>query len=101
MKTRLHNSGVAAAKALVLSLTFALSSLTAWAGQDRTKPTTPGNFRVTAMTAYSVSVAWSPSSDNSGNFNYYLSGAYQVTPAILPKTATNHTFTALAPGNEY
>ena len=101
MKTRLHNSGVAAAKALVLSLTFALSSLTAWAAQDRTKPTTPGTFRVTAITAYTVTVAWSPSSDNSGNFSYYLSGAYQVTPAVLPKTATSHTFTRLFPGNQY
>src|ERR1043165_1455129 len=101
MKTRLHNSGVAAAKALVLSLTFALSSLTAWAGQDRTKPTTPGNFRVTAITAYTVTVAWSPSSDNSGNFSYYLSGAYQVTPAVLPKTAPSHAFTRLFPGNQY
>ena len=39
---------------------------------DCTKPTTPGNFRVTARTAYSVTVAWSPSTDNSGNFNYHL-----------------------------
>jgi chitodextrinase len=69
--------------------------------RDKTRPTTPGNFRVTATTAYTVTVAWSPSSDNSGNFNYHLSGAYQVTPVILPKTATSHTFTALAPGNDY
>jgi hypothetical protein len=47
----------------------------------------PGNFRVTATTACTV--------------NYYLSGYYSVTSAILPKTATSHTFTGLNPGNEY
>jgi len=79
-----------------------LGSFTAQAAlKDRTKPTTPGNFRVVSKTAYTITVAWNPSSDNSGNFNYHLSGAYHVTPAILPKTATSHTFTALAPGNEY
>jgi chitodextrinase len=56
---------------------------------------------MTAKTAYTVTVAWSPSTDNSGNFNYHLSGAYGVTPVVLPKTATSHTFTGLYPGNEY
>jgi hypothetical protein len=87
---------------MVLALVVALCASTASAAlKDRTKPTTPGNFRVTAKTAYTVTVAWSPSSDNSGNFNYYLSGAYGVTAVVLPKTATSHTFTALFPGNEY
>src|SRR5262245_2979690 len=51
------------------------------------RPPTPQNFRVTAQTAYTVTVAWSPPGNNSGEFNYYLSGAYGVTPAVLPKTA--------------
>jgi hypothetical protein len=62
---------------------------------------TPENFRVTAQTAYTVTVAWSPPRNNSGDFNYHLSGAYGVTPAILPKTATSHTFTRLHSGNQY
>lgn len=74
---------------------FAVLS-TAWAA----RPGTPRNFRVTAKTAYTVSVAWD-SSSGSGNFNYYLSGAYGVTPVVLPKTATSHTFTALYPINDY
>ena len=86
--------------ALVLALSMAFSALPATA-RDRSKPTTPGNFRVTGKTAYSVTVAWSPSSDNSGNFNYHLSGAHHVPPAILPKTATSHTFTNLYPSNDY
>jgi len=62
---------------------------------------TPENFRVTAQTAYTVTVAWSPPPNNSGDFNYYLSGAYGVTPAVLPKTATSHTFDRLHSGNQY
>jgi hypothetical protein len=54
-----------------------------------------------ATTAYTIAVAWDPAPASSTDFNYHLSGAYQVTPAILPKTATSHTFTALAPGNDY
>lgn len=64
-------------------------------------PPTPTNFRVTGVTAYTISVAWDAAPATSTDFNYYLSGAYNVTPAVLPKTATSHTFTALAPGNDY
>jgi len=102
MHTRRHTSPLAAPAAMVLALTMALApSVASAAGKDKTKPTTPGNFRITAKTAYTVTVAWSPSTDNSGNFNHYLSGAYGVTPVVLPKTATSHTFPALFPGNEY
>jgi chitodextrinase len=65
------------------------------------RPPTPEGFRVTGQTAYTVTVAWNPPRNNSGDFNYHLSGAYGVTPAILPKTATSHTFTRLHTGNEY
>ena len=112
MNTRLHRSPLTAHIAMVLALTLVLGSSTAFAGKrpgggsgggggTTAKPPTPTNFRVTAITAYTISVAWDPAPATSGDFNYYLSGAYHVTPAILPKTATSHTFTALAPGNEY
>ena len=65
------------------------------------RPPTPQNFRVTAQTAYTITVAWSPPPNNSGEFSYYLSGAYGVTPAVLAKTATSHTFTRLHSGNQY
>jgi chitodextrinase len=81
--------------ALVLGVTPAL------AARDRTPPTKPGNFRVTAKTAYTVTLAWNPSTDNSGNFSYHLWGAYGVTAVVLPKTATSYTFTGLYPGNNY
>jgi hypothetical protein len=112
MNTPLHRSPLAAHIAMILALTLVLGSSTAFAGKKggggsgggtgtTTKPPTPANFRVTAVTAYTISVAWDPAPAASGDFNYYLSGAYHVTPAVLPKTATSHTFTALAPGNEY
>ena len=115
-----HRSPLAAFTAtasLGLALAFILAASTAMAGRKPPspspspsatpppssggKPPTPTNFRVTAKTAYTISVAWDAAPSNSGDFNYHLSGAYRVTPAILPKTATSHTFTALAPGNEY
>ena len=84
-----------AATAVVLMMVLGSSTASA------RRPPTPENFRVTATTAYTVTVAWNPPGNNSGNFNYYLSGAYGVTPAILPKTATSHTFTRLHSGNQY
>jgi hypothetical protein len=84
-----------AATALVLIMVFGPSTASA------RRPPTPENFHVTAQTAYTVTVAWSPPRNNSGDFNYHLSGAYGVTPAILPKTATSHTFTRLHSGNQY
>jgi hypothetical protein len=89
--------------AVILALAFTCTSFTALgAGKDRTKPTKPGNFRVVSKTAYTVTLAWSSSTDNSGNFNYHLWGAYHVGPTvILPKTATSYTFTSLFPGNTY
>jgi hypothetical protein len=66
------------------------------------RPPTPQNFRVTATTAYTVTLAWDPAPANSGDFNYNLWGAYNVGPTvILPRTATSYTFTALFPGNTY
>jgi hypothetical protein len=115
MNTRLHRSPLAAHIAMILALTLVLGSSTAFAGKrtgggsgggggstgTTAKPPTPTNFRVTAKTAYTITVAWDPAPATSADFNYHLSGAYRVTPAILPKTATSHTFTALAPGNDY
>jgi chitodextrinase len=89
--------GAAHIAAMVLVVTVILGPSTASAR----RPPTPQNFQVTATTAYTVTVTWDPAPPNSGDFNYHLSGAYGVTPAILPKTATSHTFTRLHPGNQY
>jgi chitodextrinase len=71
----------------------------AFALGDKTKPTAPKNFRVTGVTPFSVSLAWSPSTDNSGKFTYRLfssagMGGGGIT-RTLPKTATSHTWTLM------
>ena len=64
-------------------------------------PPMPQKFRVTAVTAYTATVAWDPPKGNSGEFTYQLSGAYGVTPATLPKTATSYAFTSLHTNSQY
>jgi hypothetical protein len=84
-----------------LALILFAGSLTSEAA-DRTRPTTPGAFRVTRNTAYTVSLAWKPSTDNSGNLTYRLWGANGVGPTVvLPQTETSYKFTALYPSNSY
>ena len=86
---------------LVAAFALSLNPFKASAGSKGNLPT-PANFRVAAKTAYTVTLAWDPAPANSGDFNYYLWGAYNVGPTvILPKTATSYTFTALYPGNTY
>lgn len=75
-----------------LVLLLVISASPSLAAPDRTPPTTPGNFRVTGMTAYSVSFAWTPSTDNSGQFSYVICCAYNNL-ATVPKTATTYVFT--------
>jgi hypothetical protein len=70
-----------AAMALVLIMVLGPSTASA------RRPPTPENFRVTTVAAYTVTVAWNPPRNNSGNFNYHLSGAYGVT---LPSCPNGH-----------
>jgi chitodextrinase len=88
---------------LALAVMFVLP---AHAFFDRIKPTVPKNFRVTAVTPFSVSLAWSPSTDNSGRFTYRLSstkaGAGSGLTTVLPKTATSYTWrTLIFPATTY
>jgi Fibronectin type III domain len=100
--TWLHTSRFAVrSAAITLLLTLAFGPCLVLAASKGTLPT-PANFRVAAKTAYTVTLRWDPAPANSGDFNYYLWGAYNVGPTvILPKTATSYTFTALYPGNTY
>jgi chitodextrinase len=68
---------------------------------DRIPPTTPTNLRVSGVTAFSVTLAWNPSTDNSGNFSYRVrhSWGFEVT---VPKSQTSFTWTSnLESGNTY
>jgi chitodextrinase len=69
--------------------------------RDRTPPTTPTNLRVTSTTSYSVSLAWNPSTDNSGSFSYRIrhSWGYEAT---VPQSQTTFTWTTnLEPRQTY
>jgi chitodextrinase len=67
--------------------------------RDRTPPTPPTNLTVVATTTTSVSLAWGPSTDNSGTFSYYISGAGPAL--IVPQTQTSRTITGLLQGRTY
>ncbi len=70
-------------------------------GGDRQAPTTPTNLRVTGATAYSVSFAWNPSTDNSGSFVYRICCG-DNSSATVPAPASSYTFVGgVRPHNTY
>jgi hypothetical protein len=72
--------------------TFALAPSAADA-RDRRPPTAPTNLRVTGTTPYSVSLAWNPSTDDSGRLTYLICCAHSGKEWVSQST-TAHTFTA-------
>jgi chitodextrinase len=89
----------AALLALVLLL-LSFSPVIA-AGSDRKAPTRPTNLRVTGVTSYSVALAWSPSTDNSGVFSYKVRASYGQTWTV-PQTQTTFNWNfGLVPGHNY
>lgn len=61
--------------------------------RDRTPPSRPGNLTITATTAWSVSLSWGASSDNSGQFTYYVRCSNGHTVAV-PQSQTSVVFTS-------
>jgi fibronectin type 3 domain-containing protein len=87
-----------AALALVLTLVV-VSSVAASTRRDRTPPTTPTNLRVTSLSQTSVTLAWDPSTDNSGTFSYSV---YKDGQSFtVPQTRTTYTIDWLSPGYTY
>jgi chitodextrinase len=82
----------------VCMLAFVIAAAPA-AARDRTPPTTPTNLHITGSTPSSVSLAWSPSTDN-GRFWYCVqqdsSGCFRVDPP-----QTTFTRTGLAPDRTF
>ena len=60
-------------------------------GGDHQAPSTPTNLRVTGATAYNVSFAWNPSTDNSGSFVYRICCG-ENSEATIPAPASTFTF---------
>jgi len=70
-------------------------------GRDRTPPTAPTNLTVTSTTEHSASLAWGPSTDNSGRFSYIIccdGGGRNVT---VSQSVTSHTIEGLQSGKKY
>ena len=66
---------------------------------DKTPPTTPTNLRVTNLTHKTVTLAWDPSTDNSGSFTYSVVKDGQGF--TVPQGQTTYTIDWLSPGQTY
>ncbi|HVF59060.1 MAG TPA: fibronectin type III domain-containing protein [Thermoanaerobaculia bacterium] len=83
-----------------LTLLFGSSVLSAaQRPRDRIPPTAPTNLVVTATTEHSASLAWGPSTDNSGRFSYIIRGG-ESTVTVGQET-TSHTLEDLQSGKTY
>jgi hypothetical protein len=67
--------------------------------RDRTPPTRPTNLRVTSTSAYNVSLAWNPSTDNSGTFSYKVWVSYGQTYNVSQTQTSFSLF--VAPNSTY
>ena len=85
-------------RALTLALTVLMLIPAVASAADRTKPTTPGNLRVTATSTTSVSLAWNASTDNSGSVTYRVREAGGTTRTT---SQTNFAWTGLSPNRTY
>ena len=93
----LRTTWVAAAILAVLISLFGTSP--ALAARDRKPPTKPSNLRVTSLTPHRVTLAWDPSTDNSGTFTYRVFVSWGSTTS-LPQTQTTYSV-GLVPANTY
>jgi chitodextrinase len=83
---------VAAVLAILMSV---FGTAPALAARDRTPPTKPTNLRAT----HNVTLAWDPSTDNSGAFSYRVFVSYGSTYTV-PQTQTTFSL-RLVPNNTY
>src|SRR5215208_4872533 len=89
------------ARALVVLIMLALlvSPSSVLAAKDRSAPTQPTNLNATATTATSVTLAWNPSTDNSGSVSYRV---HLVSPsAEKVANQTSYTWNSLSSNTAY
>ena len=79
--------------ALLLGLALILPGSPASAARDRKPPTTPTDLRVTGLSPYTVSLAWNPSTDNSGSVTYTICCA-NVSSETFPGPASTRVYRA-------
>ncbi|MDQ2693054.1 MAG: fibronectin type III domain-containing protein, partial [Chloroflexota bacterium] len=92
-----RTTGVTAVILVVLVSLFGTSP--ALAARDRKPPTKPTNLRATSLTPHNVTLAWNPSTDDSGTFSYRVWVSYGFTYTVAQ---TQTTFSlGLVPNNTY
>jgi hypothetical protein len=96
--TRMFPSLLTAVGTLVFPM-LSGSSVVSAQFRDRTPPTAPTNIVVTSTTEHSVSLTWSPSTDNSGRFSYIICCA--GTTVTVSQSMTSHTLQGLQSGKTY
>jgi chitodextrinase len=84
---------------MLMVLSLLLSPAPVLAGKDRSAPTTPTNLRATATTATSVTLAWNPSTDNSGSVSYTVQ--LVSTSFRMVTSQTSLAWTSLSPNTTY
>jgi chitodextrinase len=92
-------SSFRAVRILILALVCGSAADISAQLRDRTPPTAPTNLSVVAATEHSVTLSWSPSTDNSGKFTYIIQGT-GVT-ATVGQAMTSHTIEGLQSGKTY
>ena len=85
--------------AILVVLTSLFGTSTALAARDRRAPTKPTNLRVMSLTPHRVTLAWNPSTDDSGTFSYKIWISYGFTDTV-PQTQTTYSVN-LVPNNTY
>jgi chitodextrinase len=85
--------------AVLIVLSFLLSPSPVLAAKDRSAPTTPTNLHATAIGTTSVTLAWNPSTDNSGSVRYRIQ---MVSTSLAMETSqTSLTWTSLSTNRTY
>jgi hypothetical protein len=85
--------------AILVVLVSVFGTSPALAARDRTPQTKPTNLRVTSVTAHNITLAWDPSTDNSGTFTYQVWVSYGYTHTV-PQTQMSFNLNAV-PNNTY
>jgi chitinase len=86
--------------AVLIVLSLLLSPSPVLAGKDRRAPTAPTNLHTTAITQTSVTLAWNPSTDNSGSVSYQVHMATPLSFSMVT-SQTSLTWTSLSPNTTY
>jgi predicted phage tail protein len=94
-----------AAFAFTAALLFSGPTVSAGKG-DRSAPTVPANLTVTAVTDWTVSLSWQPSTDNSGKFSYRvritnLNNSAYNSLATVSQSQTSYTAKYLTSNSNY